>query len=215
MAEKSNLIMDEIDQTRDALKEKLANLEGHLRDSVETAKDAVEGKIASVKDSFRKFSPIYQTTQYPFAMTAGAVAAGVLIGKLVAPSRSSDESYSRVGRSAGQPFFNLMPDENDVEEYETETPAVRPGRESRPMYAANVSPAKPSLVDKFRSEFSGEIEMVKGMIVGNLLDQARKLAKAKLPAYGSEIDKVINSVLHHVTSQSTEGSSKNSESVAS
>ena len=96
MDTKSELIKEDIEQTRAALTEKLVSLEDQLLDKVETAKDTVEKNIENVKEAFRKVSPTHQVRRHPFAMIGGSVAAGVIMGKVIQSRSARAKSWETV-----------------------------------------------------------------------------------------------------------------------
>ena len=87
MDQKSDLIKEDIEETRSQLTEKLGTLESQLRGTVQSARDTVEDTIQNVKDSVKKFTPGYQIEEHPLLILGGSVAAGLLVGRLLqAPS---------------------------------------------------------------------------------------------------------------------------------
>lgn len=85
MDAQSNVIKEEIEETRTELVAKLGVLEGQLRDTVEDTKEAVESTIENFRTTFQMVSPSHQIQEHPFIMVGGSLVAGVLLGRVIAP----------------------------------------------------------------------------------------------------------------------------------
>lgn len=191
-----SLIREDIDETREALTEKLETLEDQLRNTVENAKQTVEGTIENVKTSIRHLSPSYQVSQRPLLMVGGAVATGVLAGRLLKRRQvSAVEHRSRLGSFEDR---TAVPMTSEYEDAELEFP--RPPRREPPR---RIEPRGPSLLDRFTHQFHDEIQMVKGMVLTGALNAAGQWAKKTAPPrWTSHIDDVLGSAVRKLGTQS-------------
>jgi len=207
MDPKPDLIREDIDETRSALTEKLETLEGQLRGTVESAKQTVEGTIENVKDSIRHLSPIYQTTQHPYLMVGGALATGLLAGRLL------QSKGSEGGLSWMQPVTPSLAVERPAPDSEYVSEQVGLPRTSeyeefigdRPGFASAKS--GPSLFTRLLGQFDDEIQMVKGMLLKGVLDAAGDAVKRSAPKWGSQIDQVVDSVAQKLAGEPRSSSS--------
>lgn len=171
MDQKSDLIKEDIEETRAALTEKLETLEDQLMDKVETAKESVEDTIENVRATLRKVSPTHQVQQHPFVMIGGSLAAGMLVGKAIQSRSARAKSWER---------------DQDVGFGEQGIPRRRIERPySRPR--------GPSLLSKLAGAFPDEIDVVKGMALSLALEGLREIAKEALPRFEAQINKVVDS----------------------
>lgn len=203
MAQEPDVIRQQIEETRSSLTDKIETLEEQVRATVEGAKATVEGTIENVKETVEGVKESvqdtitnvkdsmhdtvqsvkqtldlrYQTERHPWAMVAGSLAAGFVVGNLIEGQRQQSRRPF-----AGTPA-NLDP-------WRTEQRAVAADR--APRAAAVPAPARPGLTDKLMDQFGDEINMVKDMAVAALMGLARDMAKQYLPQLGPQIDRVMN-----------------------
>jgi len=207
MDQKSDLIREDIDETRHQLTEKLEVLEGQLRETVESAKSTVEDTIENVRENLRKFTPTYQIQEHPLLYLGGVVAAGVVVGRSLASRTWETERSTRLGRGypgayssseSGLKSANLTDsDMPPTSEYEEVAGAGSPFHLSgvgRSHLGAGVSTG-PSALEKLTDTFSDEIEMIKGMAMSALLGTVRDFAKRTVPNLGTQIDQVMDSAM--------------------
>ncbi len=81
MAEETQLIRDQIAETRNHLNENFAELEDQVKQRVRSATHSVTETIEKVRDGVQKLSPRYQLEQHPLRTLAGVVVAGVVAGR--------------------------------------------------------------------------------------------------------------------------------------
>ena len=212
MDQKSDLIKEDIEETRHDLADKLSSLEGQIRDRVENAKETV-----------RQFTPAYQVDNHPMVLLGGTVAAGVLTGYLLgrnrvpqrawhgtidaareyAPSYLSTSEYEDAGFGEG----GL----NDSDFRAREQQYHRPGRVSRAAHRIadagghlkeRVRERAPEYWSSFSDQFSDEIDMVKGMALGAIFNFAQDFAKRSFPKAADAIDEVLGSAMNKVGARS-------------
>jgi ElaB/YqjD/DUF883 family membrane-anchored ribosome-binding protein len=170
-------LREDIDETREALAEKLETLEDQLRDTVQ-----------NVKTSIRQFSPKYQTKQHPLLMVGGALATGMLVGKMIQNRRVHAESLAYLG-DIERPS---IPRTSEYEDLVVEAPRMR----DVASIPTPPVPQGPSLLERFTDQFGDEIQMVKGMVLGNLARAAGDWAKKQAPPdWSPSIDEVVDSAV--------------------
>lgn len=198
MDPKPDLIREDIDETRSALTEKLETLEGQLRETVVSAKESVNGTIENVKDSIRHLSPVYQTTQHPFAMVGGVAAIGFFAGRLL-QNRQQRQPEMRWLQGVSPELYVDRPLGDTTERDATAVTNDDEQPTSRRFPRAARRPSGPSLWQRFSQEFDGEIQMVKGMVLRGVLDAASDMVKKSAPHWGNQIDQVKDSVASKLT----------------
>jgi hypothetical protein len=88
MAEKSNLIREQIEETK-----------GEIRDDVASLESQIRSTVRGVKENFGKFSPSHQVREFPLWAVGGSLAAGWALGSWVG-GRSSGASFQGAGLAA-------------------------------------------------------------------------------------------------------------------
>jgi len=187
MAEDPDVIRQQIDETRSSLTEKLENLEGQVRGTVQEAKATVEGTIQSVKSSVhdtvetvkRTLDVRYQTERHPWAMVGGSVLAGFVIGSLAGGRRSPGR---RPGYGGAQYSLSSMA-------------APPPQRAAAPEAAQrDHRPARPGMFSQVLNQFDDEINQLKGLAIGALVGVVRDLVKQSVPpSLSGQLEGVLNS----------------------
>jgi len=170
MDQKSDLIREDIDETRTALTAKLETLEGQIRDKVEMARNSVEGTIENVKSTVRKFTPRHQIEEHPFVALGGVVAGGFLVGRALNAPRQDVRKTSpyRTEKLISPPFSPTAPSEREK---------------------------KSTLLSQLGETFGDEIQLVKGMALGAIFKGIKDLAKRSFPQIEDNIELVINSAM--------------------
>jgi ElaB/YqjD/DUF883 family membrane-anchored ribosome-binding protein len=208
MDQKSDLIREDIDETRSALTEKLVTLEDQLRDKVENAKESVEDTIENVRATLRKLSPSHQVQQHPFAMVGSTLAAGLLVGRLIAgrrEARASGLDHEYRALSGTELGLSNMPQTSEYEDSHLD-PEIAPVRERLRRAVYRRAKTGPGLFSKLAETFSDEIQMVKGMALGAAIDSIRGVAKEAMPNFGEKIDRVLDSAMTKVGAEPMERS---------
>jgi ElaB/YqjD/DUF883 family membrane-anchored ribosome-binding protein len=198
MDQEPDVIRQEIEETRSSLAEKIETLEHQVRATVQNVKDSVEGTIENVKETVEgtvdnvkssvqetvhsvqdTFDMNAQVQRHPWAMLGGSFVAGFVVGNLIQGRRHDTDVWGH-DRWMNR-LTNRSPASRNYQEYE------RP-REESPARAS-----EPGLVDTLRNQFSDEIGMAKGMIIGALMGVARDIVKQNLPKLAPQIDELMNS----------------------
>lgn len=189
MDQKSDLIKEDIDQTRNSLTEKLGVLEDQLRAKVEVAKEQV-----------RQFSPSHQVQQHPLVALGGTVAIGFVLGRSLKVRRACGISRKWVQPShAVEDLGTEVPQTSEYEESWSGASAMDHSQEPRMSYPKRREPGLlTKMADRVKHQFPDELQMVKGMALGALINTARGLAKQAVPTLRSQIDRVLDSAMETV-----------------
>ncbi len=138
MDQETELIRQQMSETRESISEKVDALEQHVlttihdatdsvASTVDSVRDAVQGTVHSVSDSIEQtvdsvkeaFDIRRQVERHPWAMLAGAVLAGYFGGRLLASSRrpvapaSSSPGDRRLSESKRSEFKRVAPSGNE------------------------------------------------------------------------------------------------------
>jgi ElaB/YqjD/DUF883 family membrane-anchored ribosome-binding protein len=199
MAEESDVIRHQIDETRESLTNKLESLEvqvkdavGSVTDTIETVKSTVENTVQSVKsgvedtvenvkasfndtvDSVKEtFDISRQVDRHPWASLGCSLVAGMAAGYLFAGERKPT-------------YANGIPGMN----------AIIPGYEpARPIEAPSREPAQPGILSTLLGSFEGEYDKIKRTAIGLMISVARDAIKDALPPSLSEsVTEIMNDV---------------------
>jgi ElaB/YqjD/DUF883 family membrane-anchored ribosome-binding protein len=216
-----NRLHEEIDQTRANLTEKLQTLENQVmgtvqsalgtvsnarenvegtieqvtstvQETVETVKSTVEETVEQVK---KTFDLDYQMQVRPWFLVGGSVAAGLLVGALV----GRESRGVRHGGFRGFTGHHPGP-------YPPAEGRAAPEMESAGTYLAPRSePAGPSFFQGLLQQFRPELEKVKEMAIGYAAGAVRDMVKQSLPAFGQQIDEIMNDVTNKLGGTPVQG----------
>lgn len=109
MAEETQLIRDQITETRNHLNENFSELEDQLKQKVKSATDSVAGAFEKVREGVEKMAPRYQIENHPLRTLAGFVAAGVVAGRFFGRRRGRQRYRSTRKRSDS--LWDMLSDE--------------------------------------------------------------------------------------------------------
>lgn len=182
MDQNPDVIRHEIEETRSALTEKLETLENEVFGTVREAKEAVSSTVENVKEKVQEtvqtvketFDLRRQVCRHPWAAFGGSIAAGYLIGKVLAPERTSinrrrPESSSAIGYDA-------------LRNVPAEEPAPPPKQGA-------------GLIGKLLEQFEPELQKVKGITIGVTMGLLRDAIKQRVPGgMSAEFDDLANNV---------------------
>jgi ElaB/YqjD/DUF883 family membrane-anchored ribosome-binding protein len=200
MENESEMIRQQMDETRTALTDKIEMLEHQLvetvqaastsvvetvgsvkeiaHDSLQTVKDSVHETLETVKDAFDLQR---QVNQRPWTMFAGATALGYLGGCLLRGRNGRERRTSGIG-------------ENRAPAITAHTAGSRNGAaEGRD---ATLSAAEqPSWLSQQGDTFHSEISQLKGLAVGTLLGIVRDIVTKNVPEHMErKVEEIVNGV---------------------
>lgn len=211
MDNQSEVIRQQMDETRTALSEKVELLEQQVvetmhgattavADTVDSVKEVVHDTVQTVKDSVQETMDSvkntldlhHQVEQRPWTMMAGATAIGFLGGCLSRRGEGriyEDRSHFRVSPTSGAAFMSH-------------------GNGAAPSYAAPTrsaekengvpsphAPTPPSWLTKLGESFEGEITQLKGLAVGTLLGIVRDMVAKSVPVpLERQVEEVIDGI---------------------
>jgi uncharacterized protein YjbJ (UPF0337 family) len=216
MAEESDVIRLQIDETRDSLTEKLESLEGQVKeavgtvtDTIETVKNTVESTVESVKsgvqdtvesvksslsdtvDSVKEtFDVTRQVDQHPWGMVGCSLLAGVAAGYMFGGSRPGRSNYSE-----GIPRMDLL------------IPGYQPARPTEaPRQGFREEAPHPGLMTNLLGPFEGELNQLKQTVIGALIGVARDALKQALPpSLAENVTEIMDNVTRRVGGEPIRG----------
>lgn len=125
MDNESEVMVQQMEETRSSLQDKLETLEQHVKDTVQETTDAVAGTVEAVKETVESVKETVQetvqsvkdtlnlnlvVTEHPWPMFVGAIGLGFvtarLLGSLSSPRVSSEEPSSQAPRPEAAPHRN-------------------------------------------------------------------------------------------------------------
>lgn len=213
MDNESEVIRQQMDETRSALSEKVELLEQQVvetvqgattavaetvgsvkevvHDTVQTVKDSVQETVDSVKNTLDLQR---QVEQRPWTMMAGATAVGFLGGCLLrrgGEGRTNDDRLHLRGSPAVGAAFASQNGNGAAPSHRvpTRSPETENGATSP------LPPPQPSWLAKVGESFEGEITQLKGLAVGTLLGIVRDMVAKSVPApLERQVEEVIDGI---------------------
>lgn len=186
MDQEPEVIRRNIDVTRSALTEKLETLECQVKGTMDDARSTVEDTLHSVRSTVddtiaavkRTFDLRYQTELHPWPMVGASVAAGLVAGAVLSRQLFAETPATHAS-GIREPF----------------APSA-PARE----------PAGPGIMERLKSEFSGEIQQVKSMAISTLFGVLRdSLKRAVPPNFQPQVEHLMNDLTTRLGGEPVEG----------
>lgn len=197
MPDETEMIRQQMEETRSALTEKLESLEhtvtdtvsaatdtvasmrDAVQDTVDTVKDSVQDTVQSVKESFDISSHI---DRHPWLSLGGSVVAGYLVGHWLnrrQPRQAASEYAAPM--SPPQPMVKQANGWHD------------PPQER--FAAAAERPAKKGWLQSIAEQYSGELDKLKGLAIGATLGLVRdSLVQSAPETFRPQLSDVINTL---------------------
>jgi gas vesicle protein len=198
MDPKPDLILYDIEQTRNSLTEKIGMLEDQVRGTVENARDTVENIKSSVEDSIenvkQNLSPTYQVEKHPWAMLGASVATGFVLGSWLAksPRRTSSQEPPR---SAYAPQYTA-PSASSSRPYRA-TDDFSEG-DWRRRDGSDSSRRSNGVLGFLTDTFSDEIKMAKSLALAAVVSTVGNQVKRQFPKFEEQIDLIVDSAAKKV-----------------
>jgi len=254
--EHEDVILNEMEETRTSLAEKLETLESKVSETVsgattnvketveavtdtvstvkDTVRETVEETVNSVKESVQEtvnsvketvsdsvhavqdfFNVPRQVDRHPWAMMAGSVGLGYVLGTyLGAPAhsgvfsnrRASPSSYAGPSKQAFVSGSGQSRGGNGHHR-EAESSGLASGMASAASSAmSGAMAAAPGLLGTLFRQFEPEINRLKGMAIGMVMDNVRDMVLRSVPPHLTEpVNDLLNSVTEKVGGQSLHG----------
>jgi ElaB/YqjD/DUF883 family membrane-anchored ribosome-binding protein len=199
MANKTELIRQNMARTRESLRNKLDTLEdrtlGVVRETTETVThvaeqvtDTVESARKAVKKTVKKSVRALDLTrhveEHPWAIMGGAVATGFLASWLVA--RATSSARDRQGR-----FYDMFPGQEPYAggPYPAATYPAGIERTEQPA----PEPARPNWLSSLAQTFAPQLDSLKQLAVGAAIATVRDMAMRSVPGpWTGELSKVFD-----------------------
>jgi len=207
MDNESEVIHQQMDETRSALQDKLETLEQQVKNTVQDATDAVSDTVATVKDAVEDtvetvkdtvhdtvetvkgtFDIVGHVQAHPWPMVLGATAVGFVVGRLLSPRLSP--STSSVAELANRPV------------------GIPTGNGFAMAQHAMIEPAEPkkSWWSWLNDHYGEEIGRLKGLALGTIGGMVRDMATASAPpSMATQIKEVVDSTTVKLGGQVVEG----------
>jgi ElaB/YqjD/DUF883 family membrane-anchored ribosome-binding protein len=201
-----DLIREQMEQTRTSLTEKIETLEkevadkvqataGNVADTVASVKDAVQETVDSVKggvedtvDSVKSlFDLPAHVERHPVAVFSGAVAVGFVLGRLLQTSKQAVPSAPAVAEAPGTELLQR--------------------RHGNGKQHPRPAPASTGILSKF----APELDKIKGLALGALMDVVRHMAENAVPPnYEEPMEEIIQSFTEKIGGTPLQPKSANS-----
>jgi len=204
MDNESEVIHQQMDETRSALQDKLETLEQQVKDTVQDATEAVSETVESVKDAVHEtvgtvkdtvqdtvqsvkntFDLPRQVEAHPWAMFLGAAAVGFIATRWLT-------------RPASPAPAAIIPRTESISSPPSRNGGHEPGNgvAASPRQAATSQPASaPSKGSWFATHYSEELAKLKGLAVGTVGGLVRALLTSSVaPAMAEQIKDVVNGI---------------------
>jgi len=194
MADKPEVIRQQMEETRSHLADKLEALENQVSSTVEEATSAVSETVEAVKETVENvtdtveetvesvgqvFDLRLQTQRHPWLVFGGSVALGCLAAQMF--GRRREEGEEGGGRDVN---WSALSSASPPRESTWERPFEAPSRQT-----AHTEPAE----NGKKSWFWDEMNRVKGLAVGALMGVVRDLAARGLPgALGQRVAEEVD-----------------------
>jgi ElaB/YqjD/DUF883 family membrane-anchored ribosome-binding protein len=224
MDNETEVIRQQMEETRSSLTDKLETLEQQVVDTVETAtsavtdtvenvKEAVQDTVATVKGSVQEtvegvkhtFDLRLQVDRHPWAMMAGSVALGFFGGRLLKSATTGEAR--RLDRYAASAHGADMPEGPDrsrdgARGYEPVASASR----RNGIHPPRLEAAQPSFLSELGDKYESEIGKLKKLAIGTALAVVRDAIQPSIPEQmKSQVIDVINSVTTKLGGEVIEG----------
>jgi ElaB/YqjD/DUF883 family membrane-anchored ribosome-binding protein len=214
MDHETEVIREQMDDTRADLTQKLESLENKVmgtiasttssvEHTVESVKEAVEGTVESVRESVAEtvetvkeaFDIPEHVRNHPWLMFGGSMAAGFVAGRLFSRFLPSDRwRFARRGVAPSLSTLGMQPPRPaaapDGGLYERVAP--RPEPQMAPQARAE---SKPGFLGTLGTMFGSEINKLKGLAIGAALGLVRDTIKqSAAPEIGEQVAELIDGI---------------------
>lgn len=196
MGEKSEVIQQEIDDTRSHLADRLEALGGKISGTVEAVEETVEDVAETAEDVVdtvkETFNLAKHTRKHPWLVVGGAVAVGYVGGRLL------DSAFSR-SRTISQyyppyPQVPVTQQGNGLHRTPSEPTSHGDGRQEK------------GWVGSLTDQFGPELNTLKGLALGALFGVARDMIARSLPqALKGEVEDVFDSATERAGGKPIQG----------
>lgn len=192
MDQRTEYIRQDIDATREAMTDKLEQIESKVKGTVDDLKGSVENTVETVKENVKQaFDIKQQVSERPWTMLGASVVAGYVLGSLGSSddspaSRTSQYRSNYSNYSSGEPV-RYYSDSSSSNYNRSESDGSYGSSYSRPASSSGSSAtsAVTGLLDSFGLEFD-TLKDAAVVTVGNML---RDMMKKNLPQFAEEFER--------------------------
>lgn len=191
MADDTEVIRKQMEETRSHLAEKLEELENQVSETVQatteavtetvgTVKETVENVTATVQETFETVAETFnlkvQTERHPWLVVGASIAGGCLLAQLIPSQAATRGGESLVG-----------------ERWAAREEPAPPSWQAAPSAA---EPGGQSTLGRARSWFREEVNRLKGLALGSILGMVRDMAARGL---GGPLGERVAEEIDHFT----------------
>jgi ElaB/YqjD/DUF883 family membrane-anchored ribosome-binding protein len=187
-----------VDETVEAVRETVGGARSTVEDIVENVKDTMDDTVTMVKQSF---DLRHQVEQRPWLMLGGSVLAGYMLGGLLGRRSSMHDSLCAKENDA---FAADMTSGSGLYSMPGDSSTTNFAREQ--AQAAPSQPQKSGVWDSTLGQFREEFDIIKGAVVGSLMNNLRDVIKENLPSIAPQLEKVSNSAKTKMGAQPSDSS---------
>lgn len=168
-------VKETVDSTVETVKQTVDGAKSSMEDIVGSVKGTVDGTVETVRHAF---DLSYQVDRSPWLMFGGSVLVGYWLGSLGSteqPSPSSSSEYETNGAQALAPVYSAKPN--------------LPARSDIPTYS---QPQPQSGWSSIFDQFQQETAVLKGVVVGALVNLVHDMVQEAVPAAAPYVKKIFN-----------------------
>lgn len=186
MDQTTNELRQDIDATRDAMTDKLAQIEDRVKGTVDDFKGSVTDTVDQVKQAFDLQQ---QVNDRPWTMLGASVLAGYVLGSMGGDSGSSSQGYEaskyrytpQTSYSSQGATSSAGSDSDKKWDQQTAT-----------AYAGSYNKAQssqPGFMSDVMDQFRDELDTLKGAAVVTVTNLLRDMLKKNLPQFADEFER--------------------------
>jgi len=200
-----NAVVETVTEVKETVEQTVAAVTGSVtdvKDSVQHTVAAVTGSVENTVANLKQTLDIPQHVRdYPWAMFAGAAAAGFVVGKLLERPQRARSSYA--SSSMRDPM--LTPSEKPQAKH-------RNGHGGASQKAAKRQSSGSSWWEAIKGHYGKDIDNLKNLAIATLGGVVREAATASAPpALAERVKQVVDGFTHSMGAEPIEGSVLNRE----
>jgi ElaB/YqjD/DUF883 family membrane-anchored ribosome-binding protein len=181
-----NQVVDTVQAATAAVSETVGSVKDIVHDSLQTVKDSVQDTVESVKDTF---DLPRQVNRRPWTMFAGAAALGYLGGYLLSGSNGSHAGRSEKSDSVGLAVRAHTAMKGNGASRSRNAAASAATQESE------TAEDKPTWVSGLGDTFHDEIAQLEGLAIGTLLGLVRDIVTKAVPEHMErQVEEIVDGI---------------------
>jgi ElaB/YqjD/DUF883 family membrane-anchored ribosome-binding protein len=193
MANETEVIKDQMEETRTSLSEKLETLEQRVAQTVDDAASTVQETVENVKETVSSvkeaFSISRQVQEHPWLMIGGSAALGFVAGRLLVSLSERRDEVPRVAPS-GTDWSELSRDLGGRD--------LGASRRLPEFERPSAQQQEESWLSQVQDRFGPEIDRLKGLAIGALFSTVREVVTRSM---SSDVAQPISEVVDGITTK--------------